>query len=294
MSLSRPARFGAVLGGVLAALTLGAASVAGACPPPPHLSYVALGDSYTAAPGVPTQDGTPCARSDHNYPSLVAATLRAAPFLDPACSGAKTVDMLAPQSSNGAVINPPQFDSLSRATRLVTVGIGGNDVGFSNIAGTCIGLSTSDPTGSPCRDHFTSGGTDQLAELLAQTAPKVAAVIDGIRVRSPFARILVVGYPAVLPDSGSGCFPELPIAAGDVAYLRDFVKSLDAMIANQARRHRARFVDTYAPTVGHDVCQPTGTRWIEGVHPTSPAAPLHPNALGEQAMAGAVLAVLHR
>ena len=61
-----------------------------------------------------------------------------------------------------------------------------------------------------------------------------------------------------------------------------------------AKRNHARYVDVYKPTIGHDVCQPVGTRWVEGLKPTSPAAPIHPNALGESAMAKAVLAALGR
>ena len=281
---------------LLVACTLAVSGMSAAGASPTHhrpRSYVALGDSYTAAPGVPTQDGTPCARSDHNYPSVVAAKVRPATFVDVSCSGATTVEMTSPQLNDGTVINPAQFDALSRKTRLVTLGIGGNDIGFSSIAGTCVQLSAKNPAGSPCRDFYTSGGSDKLAELLVDTAPKIAKVIAGIHSRAPLADVLVVGYPTILPDDGNGCFPELPIAAGDVPYLRDFVKALDSMLATQAGEHRARFVDTYQSTIGHDVCQPTGTRWVEGVRPTSPGAPLHPNALGERAMGEAVLAALH-
>lgn len=47
-------------------------------------------------------------------------------------------------------------------------------------------------------------------------------------------------------------------------------------------------MDTYTPTIGHDMCRPVGERWIESLAPQTPAAPAHPNALGEQAMATAV------
>ncbi|MGH3586207.1 MAG: SGNH/GDSL hydrolase family protein, partial [Pseudonocardia sp.] len=52
------------------------------------------------------------------------------------------------------------------------------------------------------------------------------------------------------------------------------------------------FVDTYTPTIGHDVCQLPGTKWIEGLVPTAPAAPVHPNALGMAAMGKAVVDAL--
>ncbi|MGH3430372.1 MAG: SGNH/GDSL hydrolase family protein [Terriglobales bacterium] len=258
----------------------------------PDNPYVALGDSYTAAPGVPKQDASGCLRSDHNYPSLVAATLKPSKFTDVSCSGATTVEMTKAQTSNGATINQPQFKALNRKTRLVTISIGGNDAGFGSIATTCFKLGQTNPTGSPCEDHYTAGGKDQLAAAVKATAPKVGRVLQSIRSRAPHAKVLLVGYPTILPDSGNGCFPELPLAAGDVPYVRGFANSLNAMLASQAKRAHATYVDTHKPTVGHDVCQPTGTRWVEGVKPTSPAAPLHPNALGQQAMATAVLAAL--
>ena len=58
-------------------------------------SYVALGDSFTAGPVIPNQLDDPigCFRSDHNYPHLVAASLRPAKFADASCSGADTENM---------------------------------------------------------------------------------------------------------------------------------------------------------------------------------------------------------
>lgn len=77
--------------------------------------YVALGDSYTSAPLVPNQHGDPidCARSDHNYPSLVAQALGLATFVDVSCGSAQTKHMTEPQTDlplGGT--NPPQFNGL--------------------------------------------------------------------------------------------------------------------------------------------------------------------------------------
>jgi hypothetical protein len=117
----------------------------------------------------------------------------------------------------------------------------------------------------------------------------VAAVLAAIDERSPDARVLLVGYPAILPDEGPGCFPVVPYSPGDVAYLRGVEKALNAMLADQAAAAGVEFVDTYTPSIGHDVCQLPGTKWVEGLVPTAPAAPVHPNALG-MAEIGAVVA----
>ncbi|MFE7243546.1 SGNH/GDSL hydrolase family protein [Streptomyces sp. NPDC057580] len=248
------------------------------------VDYVALGDSYASAPLVPTQVDTTCLRSDQNYASLVARS-KAATLTDVTCSGATTADMTVPQTDGV----PAQLDALGRGTDLVTVTIGGNDIGFSTVLGTCVQLMSGNPGGTPCRTHYSGTGTDRITDAITETGPKVAQVLRGIHRRAPHARVVVVGYPDLFPDDGVGCTSRsVPLAAGDFAWLRDKEKELNAMLARQARYSGARYVNTYTATVGHDLCKPTGERWIETFAPETPAAPVHPNAAGESAMATAV------
>jgi lysophospholipase L1-like esterase len=255
--------------------------------------YVALGDSYTAGALIPEPTGTPqaCLRSNHDYPSLVAAGIHPASFRNASCSGAVTGNMAGPQTVYLGP-NPPQFNVLTPATSLVTLQIGGNDIGFLGIVEHCAELSVTNPAGAPCKDHLTSGGTDQLANAIQQTAPKVAWVLQAIHQRAPGARVLLVGYPVILPNTGHGCWPVMPVAYGDVPYLRGVELKLNKMLAGEAAANGATYVNTYTDSIGHDVCQVPGVKWVEGLVPTSPAAPFHPNALGEQAMAKQVLAAL--
>jgi lysophospholipase L1-like esterase len=255
--------------------------------------YVALGDSYVAGPGIPNQVDAACLRSDHDYPALVAAALHPAAFADVSCSGATTDDLVSPQTGAGGIAVPPQLDAVGPQATLVTLTIGGNDIGFASIATTCALLSLTDPFGAPCRAHYTAGGADQLAALVSATAPKVAAVLQAIHARAPQATVVVVGYPDLLPVSGPGCWPLVPLAAGDVPYLNGVEVALNAMLATQAGLHGARYVDTYTPSIGHDMCQLLGPKWIEGFLPTLPAAPLHPNEFGMQADGAEVAAAVH-
>jgi len=288
--------FAAVAGGALLVIALSGTAGAGVFGPrgaagPPH--YVSLGDSYTAAPLVPAPTGSPagCLRSPHSYPFQVAAGTGAATFTDVSCQGATTANMAHPQSVPLGT-NPPEDNALSVSTTLVTLQVGGNNIGFSDIIIHCTTLSLTNPFGSPCKDHYTSGGTDKLRAKINAAAPKVAAVLQDIHADAPNARVLLVGYPAILPNSGSGCWPLVPIAFGDVPYLRGVEKALNSMLATVAAANNATFVDTYTASIGHDVCQASGTKWVEGLIPTSPAAPFHPNQLGEQGMARQVLAAL--
>ncbi|MEU3615599.1 SGNH/GDSL hydrolase family protein [Streptomyces sp. NPDC006872] len=246
--------------------------------------YVALGDSYTSGPFIPRQVDANCARSDHNYPSIVSGQLRVSQFKDVSCGGATTEHMWKPQGTNG-----PQLDAVGRNSDIVTVQIGGNDIGFGTIIGTCVQLAPTDPTGNPCQRHYGASGVDELSVTIAKTAPKIARVLEAVHDRAPHARVLLVGYPDLLPDDGSGCAPSVPFATRDFPYLRDTEKRLNLMLRLVARWNHAEYVDTYGPTIGHDMCKSPAVRWIEPLQPASPAAPAHPNAKGEEAMAGAVL-----
>lgn len=228
-----------------------------------------------------------CARSDNNYPHLVAAKLKPAQFVDVSCSGATTADLTGSQPTQNGT-NPPQLDAVTSATTPVTLGIGGNDVGFIALAPGCV---TSHRDGAPCHDRVTTGGHDQLADRIEAVAGKVGAVLDRIHTKAPKARVVVVGYPTVLPD-GDGCRPALPLGSGDVAYLRKALKHLDDVLEEQAKSHGAGYADTAGPSKGHDVCTGSDTRWIECLAPTSAAAPLHPNARGEAEMATVVESVV--
>jgi lysophospholipase L1-like esterase len=191
------------------------------------LNYVALGDSYTAGPLIPAQQTDPagCLRSDHDYPHLTAAALDGALLRDVSCSGATTGDMTNAQNVSGGS-NPPQFDALGPNTDAVSLTIGGNDIGFVSIAENC---SSARNSGTPCRDKYVVNGHDTIADRISSTAPKVAAVLRGIHDRSPHAKVFLLGYLDILPDNGTGCYPQMPITDGDVPYLRDKEKQLNAM-----------------------------------------------------------------
>src|SRR3954452_18041426 len=249
-------------------------------------SYVALGDSYVAGPAIPLPiKPWGCLKSDHNYAHLTAPRL-GLDLRDPSCSGAETEDMTQMQGV-WPDPNPPQFDALGADTTLVSLGIGGNDIGFSSLAQECFSTS---PSGSPCRDKYVVNGVDEVSQRIADTAPKVAAVLQEIHTRAPAAKVLVVNYPAILPDSGPGCYPQIPVADGDVAWLREKEKELNAMLADQAVANGATVVDWYRAAIGHDACQPPVIKWVEGPVPLTAAASGHPNLLGMLAASDLVVA----
>lgn len=255
---------------------------------PKYRNYVSLGDSFVSGPFIPQQrlDPLSCFKSTQNYPSVLARKLGIANFTDISCGGAQTKDMAGVQSGLPGQ-SVPQFSALKADTDLVTISIGGNDIGFSDIILTCAGKSVLDPFGAPCKANY----GDSLAQRVAATAPKVAAVLAGIKQRSPNAGIVVVGYLRVLPPSG-GCWPVVPISRGDVPYLDGVQRQLNAMLAAQAQAAGATFVNPYDISLGRDTCAAPWDKWVEGIIPTSPAFPVHPNAKGMAAVGDQVAAAL--
>ncbi|MBB3664330.1 lysophospholipase L1-like esterase [Prauserella sediminis] len=247
--------------------------------------YVALGDSYTSGPLIPLPKPTPplgCARSTTNYPTVLAVQTRADTFHDVSCGGATTGHMTEPQHTPLGT-NSPQLESLRPDTDLVTLGVGGNDEGvFGDIIGTCPKLRDENPSGSPCREHFTEAGTDTLAEAVARTGSRVAAVLEEITARSPHATVLVVGYPRIVPapETGVTCPDVLPFADGDLAWADEIEMALNDALRTAAEHHGASFVDMYPASYGHDACAGLQA-WIQGKD-TNPlvAMSYHPNAAG--------------
>jgi lysophospholipase L1-like esterase len=277
----------AMLSVLVVAGALGTASARAATGP-----YVALGDSYTAAPLVPDPTGSPilCGRSTGNYPHVVSAAIDPSSFTDASCSGATTDDMTSTQTLQAGEANPPQFDALDAGDAIVTVGIGGNDADLIGVAEECAQLDAPFPFGDRCQSHYQSGATNTAMAAVDAIAPRIDATIQGIHSRAPQARVLVVGYPDGLPQNATNCYPTVPFSDADVSWFNSLVLELNAVLARAAQGNGATFVDTFSSSIGHDAC--ADDNWVNGVVPNSSAFPLHPNAAGESNMATQVEAAL--
>ncbi|AEW99144.1 SGNH/GDSL hydrolase family protein [Streptantibioticus cattleyicolor] len=255
--------------------------------------YVALGDSYAAGAGIPALTAGMCLRSDHDYGTLVAGGLRSPAYTDVTCAGAKVAALTSAQTDGGAVVNGPQLAAVAPDATLVSLTVGGNDLGtsdlgFADVVAACSALAVTDPLGTPCQDAY----GDTLTRRVDAAAPRLADALRLIHLQAPRATVVVAGYPAVLPAEPSSCLGKLPVTGGDLRYLRSVLDRLDTMVAQTAGAGGAVYADTMAATTGHDTC--SADPWIEGLLPASPALPLHPDATGERAMADAVLHALGR
>ena len=278
----------------LASLLAGTATVAAvAASAPSHaaagpLRYVALGDSYSAASGVLPPDPTSplCARSTSNYPHVIAEKT-GAQLTDVTCGAAETKDFSTSQYPGVA----PQLDALRRHTQLVTMTIGGNDNNtFIGAIAECgaAGVSTLGQ-GSPCKDRY---GDSFATDIRQKTYPALKRSLRAVMTGAPHARVAILGYPWILPRT-EGCFDKMPVAKGDVPYLRRVESTLNHAVRRAAAATGATYVSFAKTSEGHDACQAAGVRWIEPVLQGTNPVVVHPNALGEKRMAKRTMKVLH-
>ena len=278
----------------LALLLAGAATVAAAAlSTPSHaaagpLRYVALGDSYSAASGVLPPDPTSplCARSTSNYPHVIAAKT-GAQLTDVTCGAAETKDFSTSQYPGVA----PQLEAVHKRTQLVTMTIGGNDNNtFIGAIAECgaAGLSTLGQ-GSPCKDTY---GASFATDIKQKTFPALKRSLRAVMSKAPHARVAILGYPWILPRTG-GCFDKMPVASGDVPYLRRIQAILNDAVRRAAAATGATYVGFARVSEGHDACQAAGVRWVEPVLQGTNPVVVHPNALGERRMASRTMKVLH-
>jgi hypothetical protein len=258
-------------------------------PVPEGPTYVALGDSYTSAPGVPeTERESGCSRSNANYPSLVAAELDL-PLVDVSCSGADTLALVGTQDTEAGPV-APQFLALTPDAEVVTLGMGGNDEGlFRELVSVCLGVAEQDRTGAPCRDAMASPGGDTALKRIEVIRERLVSALAGIQGASPDAAVVLVGYPQLIPPSGT-C-DELPLADGDYAYVRDLTIELGKATKSAAAEAGVGYADVLKASEGHDICA-GDEAWVNGVLPNKEAAPLHPFAVEQAAVADLVLAAL--
>lgn len=265
---------------VLAALAGALAAQARAEPPPAGAKYVAMGSSYAAGPGVTTPADAVrnrCARSADNYAHQLARK-RGLTLTDVSCGGATTSNLLGPWGDL-----PAQLDAVDAETRLVTVTIGGNDVGYVGglIAASCRGLAGA---GSAARCPDVRPPTEQAWLDLEARLRTVAAEVHA---RAPNARLVFVQYPAVLPPRGTCAATPLTAAQADAS--RRIALRLADVTDRVAKEGGAQVLEAQKLSAAHGAC--ARDPWMNGF--PRPGAPVkgalyHPNLEGMTAVADAL------
>lgn len=250
------------------ALVAGAAALAAATLPmlvPAQASaqsvvhYVALGDSYSSGVGAGSYIGSSgsCDQSTNAYPALWDTANQPASYVSEACSGATTATVLSSQLS-----------ALSAATTLVSITVGGNDVGFSSVMETCVLESTS---------SCVSAVNHAEALTASQLPGELDSVLSAIHADAPRARVVVLDYPDLYDlNKSSSC---IGLSTTDRTDLNQGADQLDSQIQAAAARHGDVFADVRGAFTGHEICD--SSSWLHSVNFLDISESYHPTASGQ-------------
>jgi len=273
-------------------------------------TYVALGDSFQSGEGDygyyeagTDQSGNYCHRSPRAYPHLLVNSGVVNLNLDfTACSGALIDDLRQTTvSGNEAPFDEgAQLDALGNDTRLVTIGIGGNDAGFKQVVEDCIykGFTTILPFSTPCADNLNDDVEASLASLdHGVINTKLRELYREVRQRAPFARVVVVSYPRFFERGGIGIpFTCSFVRIGDQQWMNSLVTSADGSIGIAAVTSGFDYVNMADAFDGREMCSTNPAIRPLAFFSPSQGIPtpesFHPNADGHVIMADEITQLL--
>lgn len=219
--------------------------------------YVALGDSFSSGVGTGSYTlSRTCRRGRYAYPWLVFQQRPNTALTFVACSGATTGSLMR-----------TQIRSVSSGTDIVTVTIGGNDIGFADLIVRC--------TLSNC-----SKALDRTRSMLTSfLGPRLDTVYGAIERRAPDARVVVLGYPRMF--TGSGCPTTPGISSTERSKANRLADALDRLTASRAAASGFTYKSAIGPFTGHAVC--SSGAWLNGLDLTGLPESYHPNRKGQRA-----------
>ncbi|HET8795588.1 MAG TPA: SGNH/GDSL hydrolase family protein [Arthrobacter sp.] len=242
-----------------AGLVAGAVAGPASAHPKETIDYVALGDSYSAGLGAgPTTDLT-CFQTPGSFPDRIDARKSVNLIANASCSGATTTDIFAPDVKRAL---QPQAASLTKETDLVTITIGGNDVGFGKVATACPG----NPASIDCKTAIENA----LFAAENSLPTGLFAAFSTIQANAPYAHVVVLGYPQLLSPQ----FGTFGTSTQGAVALNSATAQLNALIEAAARGFGFQYVDVTQEFRNHGVGSPDP--WIR---PGEPAV-FHPTAEG--------------
>ncbi len=230
--------------------------------------YVALGDSYSSGVGsrVFYEEEGSCDRSPYAYPPLIASA-KSYTLSFKACSGATTSE-----------VDSNQLGTLSSSTSLVTITIGGNDAGFSEVMLSC------------ALYYFTCQESIEEADyFIEHTLPeRLNTTYSDIRSKAANATVVVLGYPRLFTSEGTTCNVNF-LTSEHEKELNHSADLLDGVIKARAEAHGFKFVDPRSAFSSHEIC--SSEEWLNGQsNPLSES--YHPNTKGQKDFASQIEAVL--
>jgi lysophospholipase L1-like esterase len=223
------------------------------------VNYVALGDSYSSGVGAGGETGS-CSRSPNAYPQLWANAHAPTSFSFVACSGAKTTDVSANQLS-----------AVTSATTLVSISIGGNDLGFSQIMIDCNLYSD-----STCVNEINAAENTAKTQLPGW----LDTLYSKIRAKAPSAKVVVLSYPRFYDLSASWYCPGLSTTKRKK--INEGADVLDTVIQGEVAKYsNFAFADVRSSFANdHEICD-YGNEWLHSIDWNNLSDSYHPNASGQ-------------
>lgn len=282
-------------------------------------NYVAMGDSYSSGEGAIDYDENSkkngCHRSANAYSQHLGKDFHFQgdkSFV--ACSGAETSAFTGKFKGEN-----PQLDdaNLSQKTTLVTLSIGGNDLGFADVITKCAtDLHISWPPWAKKKDQCHAQEDNirgKMKKLFGPPEPsQYTKTLEAIHEKAPNARIIVSGYPRLFPDPPKRYYQNFKkndqqflndIGREVNQQIRDHVEAMDRKYYGHGEQKMGsfEFVDPTPKFEGHEASnRPWDDPWI---HPiwvncqdgsfnkkdkcVNPGS-FHPTARGQQAMGEAL------
>ena len=245
-------------------------------PVDPGSKYVALGDSYSSGWGAGDYDNSGCGRSGNAAAHGIAADL-GYDLVFKACGGADTSHIL----SKSLAGEPKQIDAVTSDADLVTLTIGGNDSALMWMLEFCV------KTGNCITaDWFGAMFISQMNQKINATKDKVIQVLNAIIAKAPNAKILIAGYPYILPAPGQPrdrCTKWLTAKEQDMfadATIRTNNKIKEAVL--EIGNPKVKFMDPipFFP-LGKDGCSSASDKYMIGTEIALSNGGWHPNAIGQ-------------
>lgn len=265
-------------------------------PPDPQFDMVALGDSYSSGEGTYAYGDGPgdavCHRGVLAWPARLARDGDYDSFRSRACTGAETIQLIGPYPSKGQTAQlEPVVDF---RVELVTITIGGNDLGFGDLV-TRMRASHGDkggpgPLGSPAANEAKT--QREIDAGLRKLSSDLRTRYRDIRDRFPLARIVHVGYPAITPAPGVAPYRCGWLGAREQIIADQIVRQLNTTIAqaSASSQQNIGYVDVYPALRDHELC--TRDPWMIDIALAGASERGHPNIRGQRAIADAVRGAL--
>lgn len=277
-------------------------------------NYIAMGDSFASGEGAgnyyqSTDNDDPenyCHLSRISYPFRLGTNLNLDDTHSVACSGARIKNIIGPEIIDDNLSDERRTNQFSRVENdpelrpvpgyslqskilsennvdIITLSIGGNDIGFSDIIQNCVYWST-------C---FTSVQERKaLVNLINRQFDRLVKTYEDIKKTATLgSRIYVIGYPEIVKPGGN-CGANVRLNSQETYFASNLTRYLNEIIQRASERAGVVYVDVSTALDGRRLCESDDPA-VHGLNtarrrpPVSPES-YHPNGAGQDLISEAI------